>query len=40
MSKTISSGMRTRPGEIVENFGKNWRISMKRKNLEGEKIYD
>jgi hypothetical protein len=33
MSRTIRSGIRTRPGEMVENFGKNWRISMKRKNL-------
>jgi len=40
MSKTISSGMRTSPGEIVENLGKNWRMSMKRKNLEGKKRYD
>jgi hypothetical protein len=26
----------TRPGEIVENFGKNWRIAMARKKTEWE----
>lgn len=27
------SGRMTRPGEIVENRGKNWRIQMKKKKL-------
>ena len=31
--------MRTRPGEMVENLGKNWRISMKRKKLKTKRKY-
>jgi hypothetical protein len=33
MPTTMMRGRRTRPGEMVENFGKNWRIAMPRKKL-------
>jgi hypothetical protein len=34
----IASGRMTTPGEMVENFGKNWRMDRARKKLADEKI--
>jgi hypothetical protein len=33
MPRTTINGIRTRPGEMVENLGMNWRIAMKVKKL-------
>jgi hypothetical protein len=30
---TMTRGKITKPGEMVENVGKNWRIAMPRKKL-------
>lgn len=35
---TTRRGKMTKPGEMVENVGKNWRIAMPRKKLESVSI--
>jgi hypothetical protein len=34
MPRTAIKGRRTKPGEMVENLGMNWRMAMKVKNLQ------
>jgi hypothetical protein len=33
IATTMRRGKITKPGEMVENLGKNWRIAMPRKKL-------
>jgi hypothetical protein len=37
MERTTTNGRMTNAGEMVENLGKNWRMAMKVKNLEGDR---